>query len=241
MKPLGTLFLIPTPLFFKSKNPPKTCDFLLNHNLKTLKTLKHFVVENAKTARAHLKGLTDLPLQELHLMELNEHTPKKEIEDFLTPLLKGENMGLMSEAGCPAVADPGAWLVNCAHQKNIIVEPWIGASSILLALMASGLNGQRFCFWGYLPSESQQRKMHILKLEKESKQNQQTQIFIETPYRNEALFESLLKHCALQTQICVALNLTQETQWIKTQSVKAWQNAALPVLKNQLAVFLLLG
>ncbi len=235
------LFLIPTPLFFKSEHAPLLTDFLLPQHHLELQNLRHFVVENAKTARKHLKGISRFPLQELHLEELNEHTPKEKIPDFLNPILQGESVGLMSEAGVPAVADPGAELVFWAHAKNILVRPWIGASSILLALMGSGLNGQAFRFLGYLPAEKNLRAQKIKEIEKISQKNHETQIFIETPYRNLALFCDLIQLCAPQTKISLAVDLTQPTEWIKTQNVKAWQNAALPDLNHHLAVFLLLG
>ena len=239
MKKNGTLFLIPTPLAFKGGN---LADSLLPENLNKIKDLQYFVAESAKTARAHLKGLTRAALQELKIEELNEHTPNEKIAELLKPLLKGENVGLVSESGCPAVADPGAALINLCHQKGIRVEPWVGGSSILLALMASGLNGQRFRFLGYLPADSADRAAAIKKIEKESRKNNETQIFIETPYRNNALLSALVENCAPKTQICVACDLTLPTECIQTKSAKAWQTSGFSNdLKNQMAVFLLLG
>ena len=243
MKTLGTLFLIPTPLAFKTGESANCADFLLKDNREKLKNLRFFIAENAKTARAHLKGTTTLPLQELKIAELNEHTKASGLANLLSPLLNGEDVGLLSEAGCPAVADPGGALVLLAHQNQIKVEPWIGASSILLALMASGLNGQRFRFLGYLPSDSKKRESAILKIEKESQKNNETQIFIETPYRNAALFSALMANANDKTLLCVALDLTLSTETIRTQTIaewKKWQNKE-NFFKNRPAVFLLLG
>lgn len=243
MKTLGTLFLIPTPLAFKTGETANCADFLLNETQEKLKNLRFFIAENAKTARAHLKGATELPLQELQIAELNEHTKASDLANLLSPLLEGDNVGLLSEAGCPAVADPGTSIVLLAHQNGIKVEPWIGASSILLALMASGLNGQRFRFLGYLPSDSKSRESAILNIEKESQKNNETQIFIETPYRNAALFSALMANANDKTLLCVALDLTLSTEFICTQTIaewKKWQNKE-NFFKNRPAVFLLLG
>ncbi len=171
---------------------------------------------------------------------LDEHTPAKEFENLLAPLLSGNDVGLLSDAGCPAVADPGAGLVRLAHQKNVRVMPLVGPSSILLALMASGLNGQRFVFHGYLPVENDSRVKKIRELEKNSIVLDQTQIFIETPYRNQKLLESITLTCQDGTALCVACNLTLADQFVSTRTVGKWKHA-LPDLDNKPSVFLLHG
>ena len=171
---------------------------------------------------------------------LDEHTHVTEFEKLLTPILRGNDTGLLSEAGCPAIADPGAGLVRLAHQKNIRIRPLVGPSSILLALMASGLNGQRFVFHGYLPVEPDRRARKLVQLEKDSVTREQTQIFIETPYRNQKLLESILLTCRGGTVLCIASNLTLAGETISTRTVNDWKQA-LPDLHNQPAVFLLYG
>ena len=176
----GSLYLIPVPLGPVS---PETC--LPPDTLAVARRLDHFVVERAKTARAHLKAMGHpQPIQALHLEELNEHTPATAIATLLAPLKAGHDVGLLSEAGCPAVADPGAALVLAAHRADIRVVPLIGPSSILLALMASGLGGQRFAFHGYLPAKEPERSQAIRELEKTARRDRATQLFIETPYRS---------------------------------------------------------
>lgn len=206
-------------------------DLLLPNDLQIVKKISYFVVENLKSARAFLKNIkTEIPLQQLNLAELNEHTKgNKNYADYLNFLLQpainnGENIGLISEAGCPAIADPGSDLVFLAHQKNILVKPLIGASSILLAIMASGLNGQQFCFHGYLAKSEADRQKQILQLEKLSLRHSQTQIFIETPYKNITLFQNLLQLLNDKTKLSIAINLTLPTEFILTLSVKRWKN-----------------
>lgn len=171
---------------------------------------------------------------------LNEHTPFNELEGLLAPLLAGNDVGLLSEAGCPAVADPGAGLVRLAHQRNLRVVPLVGPSSILLALMASGLNGQRFVFRGYLPAERSKRVSKIVELERDSIARDQTQIFIETPYRNQKLLESLVFTCHDDTVLCIACNLTLASEYISTRTVREWRHS-LPELNEKPAIFLLQG
>ncbi len=186
--------------------------------------LRHFVAENAKTARAALKWLDHpVPLRELTIEPLPEPLTPAEIERLLAPLLAGEDVGLMSEAGCPGVADPGALLVRRAHELGIAVRPLVGPSSLLLALMASGLDGQRFAFHGYLPQRDPERGQRIAELEKDSRRLRQTQIFIETPYRNAALFDALLRACRPDTLLCVASDLTQPGEAIATQRISGWR------------------
>ncbi len=233
MKQKGYLYLIPTPLNLKSGVAMSQMDLLLPKDLEIVKKISHFVVENLKSARAFLKQIhTETPLQQLNLCELNEHTKNqqnKNYADYLKNLLRpslenGENIGVISEAGCPAIADPGGELVFLAHQQNILVKPLIGASSILLAMMASGLNGQQFCFHGYLAKTEIAKKQQILDLQKQSQKYQQTQIFIETPYKNIALFQNLLQLLNDKTKLSVAINLTLQDEFILTLSVKQWKN-----------------
>lgn len=200
-----------------------------------------YIVEHPKTARLFLKQIgCKIPLQEIRMQVLDEHTPEKDLLPLLDPLLAGIDVGMLSEAGCPAVADPGAGLVRLAHKKNIRVMPLVGPSSILLALMASGLNGQRFTFHGYLPVESGARAARIIELEKLSIRQDQTQIFIETPYRNQKLLEQLLSVCRESTNLCIASHLTAPDERVATKSVKEWK-LAFPDLNRIPTIFLLHG
>ncbi len=230
----GTLFLIPTTLgasTLAAVVPPEV--------RQRAGTLLHFVVENPKTARAYLKQVgTAKPLQELHIATLNEHTPEEAIARLAAPLLAGHDLGLMSEAGCPGIADPGAKLVLYAHRHAIRVVPLVGPSSILLALMASGLNGQSFVFHGYLPVASLEREKALRELEKQSRRLTQTQIFIETPYRNQKLVHSVLGACAGATLLCVATEITLAGEDIRTMSVAQWKKAP-PQIDRRPTLFLL--
>ena len=233
----GTLYLIPVPL-----GPTAPQESLPANVLAAIRPLTYFVVEQAKTARAFLKAAgTDLPLQELKLEELNEHTKANELDRLLEPLRAGHNIGLLSEAGCPAVADPGANLVALAQQENIRVVPLIGPSSLLLALMASGLNGQRFAFQGYLPAKEVDRTKALRDLESESKKRQQTQLFIETPYRNRAMFDAILQACLPSTRLTVATDLTLPGESVLTRTIAAWKKQTPPEIERRPTVFLLLG
>jgi 16S rRNA (cytidine1402-2'-O)-methyltransferase len=204
--------------------------------------LTHFVVENAKTARAELKRIGHpLPLRDLAIEQLPATPTPADIERLVAPLLAGLDLGLMSEAGCPAVADPGALLVRRAHELGIAVKPMVGPSSLLLALMASGLDGQRFAFHGYLPAREPERSRRIVELEGESARNKQTQIFIETPYRNSVLFTALLSACRPRTRLCVATDLTLGSEGILTRRVADWKSAPPPDLDKRPTVFLLLA
>ncbi|MEY3789290.1 MAG: hypothetical protein RLZ09_126 [Pseudomonadota bacterium] len=241
----GTLYLIPNSL------GPGALDEVLPASVReTTAQLDYFIAENAKTARAFLKLVSTThplgkPLQEIEIRELNINTAASELPSLLAPLLAGRNAGLVSEAGVPAVADPGADLVRLAHQKNIPVKPLVGPSSILLALMASGLNGQSFAFQGYLPTDSGQRANRLRQLEQRSRQEKQTQIFIETPYRNEAMLEAIANHCTSSTLLTVATDLTLETETVRTQSIQVWKNeitaGRFPDFKKKPTVFLLLA
>jgi 16S rRNA (cytidine1402-2'-O)-methyltransferase len=210
--------------------------------LAQVHSLAHFVVENAKSARAFLKAAgTALPLQELHLAELNEHTRAADLEHLLEPLRAGHDLGLLSEAGCPAVADPGANLVSLAQHAGFRVIPMVGPSSLLLALMGSGLNGQCFAFHGYLPAKEAERMKALRDLESESRRRRQTQVFIETPYRNAALFSGILQACQPSTRVTVATDLTLPGEMIRTRTVAAWKKEAPPDLDRRPSVFLILA
>ena len=232
----GTLYLIPAPL------GPGDITWVIPAAVRQcIAGLGHFIVEHPKTARQFLKQIgCALPLQEIRMQVLDEHTRSEDFANLLAPLLAGNDTGLLSEAGCPAIADPGAELVRIAHQKNIRVVPLVGPSSILLALMASGLNGQRFMFHGYLPVEHDKRLMRIVELEKESITRDQTQIFIETPYRNQKLLEALVQVCHASTSLCVASEITLASERIATRTVKEWKHF-LPDINKKPAIFLLHG
>lgn len=210
--------------------------------LERFDTLDYFIAERAKTARAELKRLGfSRPIQMAEIRELPERLDNRSIEWLLEPVLAGRHAGLVSEAGCPAVADPGALIVRAAHEKGIRVIPHVGPSSLLLALMASGLNGQSFAFHGYLPQKPEERTQAIRMLEKESAKMRRTQIFIETPYRNGAMLESLIASCASSTLICVARSLTTPNEWIGTHRPADWKKNGLPDLDRQPTIFLLLA
>jgi len=228
----GSLYLIPVPLGPVS---PEGC--LPPDTLAVARRLDHFVVERAKTARAHLKAMGHpQPLQSLHLEELNEHTPATAIATLLAPLQAGHDVGLLSEAGCPAVADPGAALVLAAHRANIPVVPLIGPSSILLALMASGLGGQRFAFHGYLPAKEPERSQAIRELEKTARRDKATQLFIETPYRSAALLDALATALSPDMLVSVGADLSLPGQLIQTRSAKNWRDKT-DAVKDRLVVF----
>ena len=229
------LYLIPTPL----GAPDTPC--LLPHEQAQITGLTDFVVEAEKTARAHLKHLgVTTPIRELNLQTLNEHTDLKTLPELLKPLQEGRSMGILSEAGCPAVADPGANLAALAHRHGYEVRPLVGPSSLLLALMASGANGQNFAFKGYLPSEKSERIAALKGLEQRSRQQNETQLFIETPYRNDALLADALEPLRPETRLCTATDLTLPTQEIISQTVAAWRKSkTLPNLKKRPTIFVL--
>jgi 16S rRNA (cytidine1402-2'-O)-methyltransferase len=231
----GKLYLIPVPLTLSAPD-----EVLPQPVLECAKRLTHFVAESAKSARAFLKSLpATSPLQEIQISELNEHTPESALPGLLEPLLDGFDVGLVSEAGCPAVADPGASLVALAHAAGIQVLPLIGPSSILLALMGSGLSGQNFAFHGYLPAKDEARKRKLRELELDSRQAKRTQIFIETPYRNRQMFETLIAACAPDTRICIATDLTSPGEHITTRTPAEWQRCGVPDIDRRPTVFLL--
>jgi len=200
---------------------------------------RYFIVENIRTARRFLKQLNqEINIDRLTFFELNKHTQPEELPGFLQPLEDGADVAVISEAGCPGVADPGAEVVKLAHEKGFKVVPLVGPSSIVLALMASGLNGQNFAFNGYLPVRANERIRAISQLEKKIKSNGQTQIFIETPYRNNQLINDLLKTCSPSTLLCIAANLTGENEFVVTKTIGQWKGI-VPDLHKQPAIFLI--
>ncbi len=200
---------------------------------------RHYIVENIRTTRRFLKQVDrKIDIDKLTFYELNKHTDASAIRGYLKPLEQGENMAVVSEAGCPGVADPGASVVKIAHQKGFKVVPVVGPSSILLAVMASGLNGQNFTFNGYLPVKSAERLRAISTLEHKAIASNQTQIFIETPYRNNSLVVDLLKACSPSTLLCIAANITGEKEFISTKSIGQWKKH-VPDLHKQPSIFLL--
>ncbi|MDP3743269.1 MAG: SAM-dependent methyltransferase [Methylotenera sp.] len=234
---LGTLYFIPVTLGDDNIDkvlPPEV--------VSIAQQLNEFIVEDEKTARHFLGAIKhSKPIRELVLKTLNEHTADKDLPALLSTLMAGKDIGLMSEAGCPGIADPGAKLAALAHQKGIRVAPLVGPSSILLSLMASGLNGQRFTFLGYLPSDKAARITQLKEIERHSKYAQETQIFIETPYRNQHILEDILANCQSETRLCIACNISLQDEYIVTKRIKEWKQTTLPDLHKKPTVFLLLA
>lgn len=230
----GSLYLIPTLL-----GESRVEDVLPAGIREVIHGIDHFVVEDLRTARRFLKKVDrDIDIDKLEFFILNEHTKAEDIPSMLEPVLKGSRMGLMSEAGSPCVADPGAHLVSMAHEKNIRVVPISGPSSITLALMASGFNGQNFVFHGYLPVEPKQRNAALKRLEQDAYRIDQTQVFIETPYRNMKVFQGIVDSCHSDTRLCIAANITTKDEMIRTQSLAKWKKNP-PAIHKQPAVFLI--
>ena len=233
----GQLYLVPCGL--SDKGTP--ADVLPSSVVAQVRRLEVFVVENAKSARAFLSACGHpRPLREIGMSELNEHTPPEAVPALLEPLRQGTDLGLLSEAGVPAVADPGARLVAAAHDEGIRVVPLVGPSSILLALMASGLEGQRFRFHGYLPVQPDARRARLAEIERESALRDETQVFIETPYRNDALLADVIQACRDDTRLAVAADLTAPGEEIRSVEVAAWRKSGVTIGKRP-AVFLLLA
>lgn len=232
----GKLYLIPSPL---GDNDP--AEVIPGPVLEQVRRLDRFVVEELRTARRYLSraGLKG-HIEELEFTVLNEHTSPAEVDAMEALFDDGKDVGLITEAGLPAVADPGSSLVALCHRKGIEVVPFTGPSSLMLALMASGLNGQSFTFRGYLPAKSDERKNAIRSVEKQSSQNRQTQIFIETPYRNDSLMADLLQICSDSTKICIAANITMPDAFIRTRSVAEWKEEGITIGKRP-CVFLMLA
>ncbi len=234
MQPKGKLFLIPNTL--GDSNP---MDVLPQTVKRAIELMDTFVVENEKDARKFIKSICPEKVQtNLKLSALNKRTEKSEHFAMIKPCLEGENIGLMSDAGCPGVADPGAAIVKIAHENGIQVVPLVGPSSILLAVMASGMNGQSFAFNGYLPIDKDEKKAMLRSLEKLSVDKNQSQLFIETPYRNNKMLEDLLNTLHVSTSICVAADLTLPTEYIKTMRVSEWKKTKVD-LHNRPCIFII--
>src|SRR5690554_2197203 len=209
------------------------------YNIEVASRLKYFIVENVRSARRFLKKCdSNIDINALTFFELNKHTDPKQIASYLLPMKSGESVGVISEAGCPAVADPGADVVAIAQQKGYKVVPLVGPSSLLMAVMASGFNGQSFAFHGYLPIDQNDRARRIKKLEARSYSEDQTQLFIETPYRNHKMAADILQHCNPATKLCIAMNISCKDEYIVTRSVKEWKGK-LPEMHKKPCVFLI--
>jgi 16S rRNA (cytidine1402-2'-O)-methyltransferase len=231
----GRLFLIPTVISSNTQGAVITPEIY-----KILPSVRHFLVEDARTARRYLSSLKVYDtIETLSFSVLNKDTADAELSELLRPVFGGEDVGVLSESGCPGIADPGALAARFAHENGIRVIPLVGPSSILLALMASGLNGQNFAFHGYLPIEGKESAKVIREFEKESRVRNQTQIFIETPYRNNAILKNLLKNLPAHTRLCIAVDITGEGEFISTKTVKEWQSEPIELPKSP-AVFLFL-
>ncbi|MCB0456851.1 MAG: SAM-dependent methyltransferase [Flavobacteriaceae bacterium] len=226
--PIGNLYLIPCTL---GDTPP--LEVLPLSVKKAIESIDCYIVENEKSARRFIKSIVPNKSQpNLNIETINKFTDENEIPNLLQPCLRGEHVGVLSEAGCPGIADPGAAVVAQAHLKGIRVIPLVGPSSLLLALMASGFNGQNFAFNGYLPIDKQERKKELKRLEKLSEEHNQSQLFIETPYRNNQLLESLLLVLHPQTQLCIACDITLPSEYVLTQSVEAWKKTKVDLHKR---------
>lgn len=234
--PTGKLFLIPNLL--GDQAPLEVLPLSIR---KVVESIDHYIVENEKVARHFIKKLSPKKAQnKLQIQKLNKFTSELEIPNFLNPCLEGHDVAIISDAGCPGVADPGAVIVDLAHQKKIDVIPLVGPSSILLGLMASGLNGQSFSFTGYLPIDKSERKKSLKKLENRSRQEDQTQIFIETPYRNNQLIDDMCKSLNPMTKLCVAVDLSTDEELIRTKTIKEWCNEKIDIHKRP-AIYLILA
>ena len=230
----GTLYLIPSLL---GEGPVENS--IPANNTRMIESLKYFIVEEVRTARRFIKKVSPgFNLDEAHFSIFNEHSDKAEIHSYLTPLREGNHVGILSEAGIPCIADPGAEIVALAQQQGMRVIPLTGPSSLFLALMASGFNGQNFAFHGYLPIEKGERVRKIKEIEKQVFGCNQTQIFIETPYRNRQLFEALLSTCNENLLLCLACDLTLDSEFIKVKSIREWRKAN-PEINKRPVVFLL--
>lgn len=232
MQPYGTLYLLPVSL-----GECQLEDVLPKRNFEIIRSITNFIAENAKEARAFLKQSAYPDISKAEFSLINQHVKKEELSSFLAPLLKGQDMGLMSDAGCPGIADPGAEIMALAHQKGIRVVPLVGPSSIVLSIMASGFNGQNFAFNGYLPIDKSQKTKRIRELEQVCMKYKQAQFFIETPYRNESLFEDLLKILNPNTKLLVATNLTLAEECIQVKTIFDWKRGAAPDFYKKPTVF----
>jgi 16S rRNA (cytidine1402-2'-O)-methyltransferase len=229
----GRIYLIPVTLGgedYSQVIPEKV--------ISLTRRLRFFIVEDLRSARRYLRLIDkEFPINDTIFFELNEHTGENEISHYLDPVMNGSDMGIMSEAGLPGIADPGARIIELAHKKRIIVTPLSGPSSIILALIASGLNGQNFTFNGYLPVKTAERASKLRDLEKNAI-NGCAQIFMETPYRNQKMFESIIGTCQNETKLCIATDITLQSESIRTMKISEWKKD-LPMLKDKLVVFVL--
>ncbi|MCA0431535.1 MAG: SAM-dependent methyltransferase [Bacteroidetes bacterium] len=228
----GKLYLIPVNIIESQNNI-----HLPDYNFTIVQQLIYFIVENAKEARAHLKKYNYPNIQNAQLFELNKHTDVNELKTFLKPILEGNNLGLLSDAGCPGVADPGSEIIKLAHKNNVEVIPLVGPSSILLSIMASGFNGQNFMFVGYLPVNKDEKNKKIKELENNSKRNSIAVYFIETPYRNETMFENLLQTLNPSTNLFVGLNIGASNCFIKSKTISEWKTHSKINFNKQPCVF----
>ena len=235
MKNSGTLYLIPTSL---SKRP--LVEELKESDLDIVRSLSYFIVETPKIARSYFKGL-GVVIQELDMRVLDEHTKSNDIPFLIESLIHGFNVGLMTDAGCPGVGDPGSLVVRECHRLGIKVVPLVGPSSIILSLMASGLNGQRFRFLGYLPKEPESRRKIIKRIENESIRNNESEIFIEAPYRNKRLFDDLMSVCNANTELTVAVDLTGKNEDIRTMKISEWKMSKNINILDIPSIYILLG
>jgi 16S rRNA (cytidine1402-2'-O)-methyltransferase len=231
----GTLYLVPNTL---GKTPENNT--IPNYVLNVIRRLDVFVVENVQTAARYLQWVGDtIPEYEIEFLLLNKKTPIHEVASFLNPLKKGKDVGLLSEAGCPVVADPGSELIKMAHDQNINVQPLVGPSSILLALMGSGFDGQHFTFHGYLPIDQSGRQGAIQKLQQQSKNTGATQIFMEAPHRNDDMMNDVIRYCSPTTRFCTATNLTLPDEQIISKKISEWRKTSTPSIHKEPTIFLL--
>jgi 16S rRNA (cytidine1402-2'-O)-methyltransferase len=231
----GTLYLIPNTL----GNTPEN-NTIPEYVLKVIRRLDVLIVENVQTASRYLQWVENtIPEYEINFFLLNKKTPIHEVRSFLKPLTQGRDAGLLSEAGCPVVADPGSELIKMAHDQDITICPLVGPSSILLALMGSGFNGQQFSFHGYLPIDKNKRQSAIQKLESKSQQHGSTEIFMEAPHRNDAIKEDVIRYCQPQTRFCTATNLTLPDEQIISKKISDWRKESGPSIHKEPTIFLL--
>ncbi len=231
----GTLYMIPTTL-----GKTKSNNAIPEYTLEVIRRLDTFAVENIQSAVKFLQWVGGtVPEFKIDFYQLNKKTPEHEIFSFLKPLKSGKDMGVLSEAGAPGIADPGSILVKMAHKNGIRVVPLIGPSSIFLALMASGFNGQSFSFHGYLPIDAKGRKQAIIQLEGESRRHDRTQIFMEAPYRNNEIVKSILESCRPETKLCIATDITLENEFIVSKEIGDWKKSKLPDLHKRPTIFIL--
>ncbi len=236
MKKTGTLFLIPTTISEYSLK-----EVLPSYTLDKVCNLQNIICESEKTARNHIKDILNTPIREINFTQIDKHREinEKSLAIFLRPLLQGKDVGLISEAGCPGIADPGSEIVLACHKNNIQVKPLIGPSSILMSLMGSGLNGQHFKFAGYINKDTLKRKKDIKNLEQESKKKNTAMIIMETPYRAQYLWKDLILNCKPDTFLTIAAQLTSKNEYIKTAKTSQWQNMKWPDIDKKQVIFLL--